>query len=150
MRALIQRVKQANVSVAGQPVGAIEQGLLVFLGVAAEDTEACADKLIHKLLHYRVFADANDKMNLNVQQAKGDLLIVSQFTLMADTHKGLRPSFSLAAPPAMAQALYEYFIQQAQLHYPTATIASGIFAADMQVSLVNDGPVTFLLEQLNV
>ncbi len=149
MRALIQRVKHANVSVDGKEVGAIDHGLLLFLGVAAEDNKATADKLLQKLLHYRVFSDANDKMNLNVQQAEGGLLIISQFTLMADTNKGLRPSFSHAAPPAMAEELYDYFVQQAGLHYPAGKIASGIFAADMQVSLLNDGPVTFLLEQLN-
>lgn len=150
MRALIQRVKQASVSVESETVGAIEQGLLVFLGVAAGDNKATADKLLHKLLHYRVFADGNDKMNLNVQEAQGGLLIISQFTLMADTNKGLRPSFSHAAAPDMAKELYEYFVQQAQTQYASGKIASGIFAADMQVHLVNDGPVTFLLEQSSV
>lgn len=133
-------------SVDGQIVGAIEQGLLVFLGVAAEDNQAVADKLLHKVLHYRVFADADDKMNLNVQQIQGSLLIVSQFTLMADTQKGLRPSFSQGANPVLANDLYQYFVQQARVTYQADKVATGIFAADMQVALLNDGPVTFLLE----
>lgn len=146
MKALIQRVKQASVTVDGKVIGEIAQGLLVLLGVGKNDSEESADKLLHKLLHYRVFADENDKMNLNVQQVQGQLLIVSQFTIMADTQKGLRPSFSSAAAPADAERLYQYFLQAAKAQHGEARIASGQFAADMQVALINDGPVTFMLE----
>jgi D-tyrosyl-tRNA(Tyr) deacylase len=145
MLALLQRVKEAKVEVAGELVGAIGPGLLVFLGVERDDDEACADRLLRKLLAYRVFSDAEGKMNLNLQEVGGGLLLVSQFTLAADTAKGLRPSFSSAKPPAEAERLYDYVLQQArQLHAP---VACGRFGADMQVSLVNDGPVTFLLKQ---
>ncbi len=146
MKALIQRVKQASVAVDGKVIGEIDGGLLVLLGVGHDDSEAIADKLLHKVLHYRIFADAEDKMNNNVQQAEGGLLIVSQFTLMADTAKGLRPGFSTAAAPDKAEALYNYFVQQAKNSYQEERIYTGQFAADMQVSLVNDGPVTFMLE----
>ena len=142
MIALIQRVTQAKVEVEGQIVGQISKGLLVLLGVEKEDDQAKADKLAEKVLNYRIFSDENDKMNLNVQQAQGELLIVSQFTLAADTQKGLRPSFSKGAPPALANELYEYFIQKCGEKLPVST---GKFAADMQVSLINDGPVTFWL-----
>jgi len=144
MRGLIQRVSRAAVTVDGEAVGEIEQGLLLLLGVERDDTSALADKLLDKVLAYRVFSDAEDKMNLNVQQVGGGVLVVSQFTLAADTKRGLRPGFSTAAPPAEAERLYKYFVTQLQArHTPVAT---GIFAANMQVSLVNDGPVTFLLE----
>ena len=144
MRALIQRVSQAKVEVDQQIVGEISHGLLVLLAVQKHDNEALADKLLDKLLAYRVFADADGKMNLNVQQVGGSLLIVSQFTLAADTQKGLRPSFSSAGSPALAESLYDYFVAQAGKR--EVTVATGQFAADMQVSLTNDGPVTFLLE----
>lgn len=144
MIALIQRVKQAKVEVGNQVVGEIKQGLLVLLGVEKTDTPALADKLLKKVLHYRVFNDDEDKMNLSVQDINGELLIVSQFTLAADTTKGLRPGFSVAAAPQDAKTLYEYFVQSSnQLNVPTQT---GEFGADMQVSLVNDGPVTFSLK----
>lgn len=146
MRALIQRVSEASVRVDGKLAGAIDQGLLVLLGVGPDDNQHSADALLHKLLHLRVFADDNGKMNLNVQQVQGSLLLVSQFTLMADTRKGMRPGFSSAAPPAQAEALYDYLVGQARRVYAADKIATGIFAADMQVSLVNDGPVTFMLE----
>lgn len=146
MKALIQRVKRASVSVDGEVIGEIQQGLLVLLGVGKDDSQDSADKLLHKLLHYRVFSDENDKMNLNVQQIDGELLVISQFTIMADTQKGLRPSFSTAAAPKDAEALYEYFLQQAKANYAADKIAQGQFAANMQVELVNDGPVTFMLE----
>lgn len=143
MLGLIQRVEQARVDVSGETVGEIKQGLLLLLGVEKGDDHTSADALLKKVLAYRVFADAEGKMNLNVQQAGGGLLVVSQFTLAADTRKGLRPSFSSAAPPALAEQLYDYFVERAkQLHNPVAT---GVFAADMQVSLTNDGPVTFML-----
>lgn len=144
MLGLIQRVRHANVVVDEREVGAIGPGLLLLLGVEKDDTRANADALLKKVLAYRVFADEAGKMNLNVQQAGGGLLVVSQFTLAADTRKGLRPSFSSAGSPALAEELYNHFVTQAQeRHDPVAT---GIFAADMQVSLQNDGPVTFLLQ----
>lgn len=143
MIALIQRVKWAKVEVESQVVGEISHGLLVLLGVEQGDDQAKADRLLNKVLHYRIFADEQGKMNLNVQQAGGSLLVVSQFTLAADTAKGLRPSFSRGASPDLAEALYDYFHQQAASKIPTQT---GQFAADMQVSLQNDGPVTFWLQ----
>lgn len=143
MIALIQRVKYAKVEVENQTVGEITHGLLVLLGVEKDDDQAKADKLLEKVLNYRVFSDENDKMNLNVQQVGGSLLVVSQFTLAADTQKGLRPSFSRGANPSDAERLYNYFHQQAAQKIHTQT---GQFAADMQVSLQNDGPVTFWLQ----
>lgn len=143
MIALIQRVKQAKVEVEQQTVGEIAQGLLVLLGVEKDDDEQKADKLLEKVLNYRVFCDENGKMNLNVQQVGGSLLVVSQFTLAADTQKGLRPSFSKGAAPSDAERLYDYFHRQAAAKILTQT---GQFAADMQVSLQNDGPVTFWLQ----
>lgn len=144
MIALIQRVTQAKVEVKGQIVGQIGKGLLVLLGVEKEDDQAKADKLAEKVLNYRIFSDENDKMNLNVQQAGGSLLVVSQFTLAAETQKGMRPGFSNGAPPEMAENLYHYFVEQCkQQGLETQT---GQFAADMQVTLTNDGPVTFWLQ----
>ncbi|MDX1467594.1 MAG: D-aminoacyl-tRNA deacylase, partial [Halomonas sp.] len=143
MKALIQRVRRASVEVDEREVGAIGPGLLALVGVEKGDDEAAADRLLHKLLHYRIFADAEGKMNLNLQQADGGLLLVSQFTLAADTRKGLRPSFSSAAPPAEGERLFHYLLERARAAWPT--VESGEFAADMQVSLINDGPVTFLL-----
>jgi D-tyrosyl-tRNA(Tyr) deacylase len=144
MRALLQRVSQARVEVAGRVVGAIDQGLLVLVGVEPQDTPASADKLLQKLLNYRVFSDAAGKMNLSLREVSGGLLLVSQFTLVADTNSGLRPSFSSAAPPALGAQLFDYLLSQAQSLHPS--VASGEFGADMQVHLVNDGPVTFLLQ----
>lgn len=144
MLGLIQRVKRASVSVDNEIVGEIAQGILLLLGIQKTDSVESADKLIDKLLAYRIFADADNKMNCSVQQIEGGILVVSQFTLAADTKKGLRPSFSSAAPPAQAQSLYDYFVTQLRAKHKT--VATGIFAADMQVSLVNDGPVTFMLE----
>lgn len=146
MKALIQRVSRAQVDVSNEAIGKIDQGLLVLLGVGHEDDEAKADQLLQKLLHYRIFSDENDKMNLDVQQVGGGLLVVSQFTLMADTSKGRRPSFTTAAKPDEANRLYEYFVAQAKKAYPSGLIQTGEFGADMQVSLLNDGPVTFMLE----
>lgn len=143
MIALIQRVKQASVSVDDQIVGKIDNGLLVLLGIEAEDNEQKAIRLCEKIINYRVFSDQDDKMNLNVQQINGSLLVISQFTLAADTKKGTRPSFSSAAKPDLANSLYEFFVKQSKKSVPTQT---GIFAADMQVSLLNDGPVTFWLQ----
>lgn len=144
MKALIQRVRKAHVEVAGEVVGAIDQGLLVLVGVEPQDSEASAAKLLHKLLNYRVFSDSDGKMNLSLTEVAGGLLLVSQFTLAADTRKGLRPGFSTAAPPALGEALFDHLVALArQQHDPVAT---GRFGADMQVHLINDGPVTFLLE----
>ena len=143
MIALIQRVTQAKVEVGGEVVGQIGKGLLVLLGVEKDDDRAKADKLAEKVLNYRVFSDENDKMNLNVQQVVGEVLVVSQFTLVADTQKGLRPSFSKGATPSLANELYEYFAQKCG---EKVKVECGRFAADMQVSLVNEGPVTFWLQ----
>lgn len=149
MRALLQRVKSSSVSVDHSIVGEIQQGLLVFLGVQQGDTENMADALLNKIINYRVFSDSENKMNLSVRDIQGGLLVVSQFTLAASTNKGLRPSFSSAADPIMAENLYDYFLASAKnmAQENSIALASGIFGADMQVSLVNDGPVTFLLEQ---
>jgi len=144
MLGLIQRVKQASVTVDGAITGEIQQGILLLLGIQKNDTEETANKLIEKILAYRIFSDENNKMNCNVQQIDGGILVVSQFTLAADTKKGTRPSFSSAAPPAQAEALYDYFVAQMRTKHPK--LATGIFAADMQVSLINDGPVTFMLD----
>lgn len=144
MLGLIQRVKQASVTVNGEITGEIQQGIVLLLGIQKNDTEATANKLIDKILAYRIFSDENNKMNCNVQQIDGGVLVVSQFTLAADTKKGLRPSFSSAAPPAQAEALYDYFVAKMRNKHPQ--VATGIFAADMQVALINDGPVTFMLD----
>lgn len=143
MKALIQRVSQASVSVAGEQVSAIGPGMLLLLAVEATDNDAALHKLVHKVAHYRLFSDSNGKMNLNVQQAGGAMLVVSQFTLAADTNSGLRPSFSTAANPVLAEQYYLRFMQQ--LAELGIEVQSGRFAADMQVSLINNGPVTFLL-----
>lgn len=143
MIALIQRVAHANVRVDDETVGEIGRGLLVLLGVEQGDTLEKADKLLTKVLNYRIFGDEAGKMNWNVQQAGGALLIVSQFTLAADTKSGNRPSFSSAGKPEQAAELYHYFCQQSAQHIHTQT---GQFAAHMQVSLQNDGPVTFWLQ----
>ncbi|MCH4564648.1 MULTISPECIES: D-aminoacyl-tRNA deacylase [Halomonas] len=144
MRALIQRVRRASVEVEGREVGAIGQGLLALVGVERGDDEAAADRLLYKLLHYRVFGDDAGRMNLDLQQVEGGLLLVSQFTLAADTRKGLRPGFSSAAPPTEGERLFHYLLDRAREAWPK--VESGEFAANMQVELVNDGPVTFLLE----
>jgi len=144
MKALIQRVKSASVAVDGDTISAIEQGLLVLLGVEQGDSETDVQKLAEKVCRYRIFSDANGKMNLNVLQANGALLVVSQFTLAADTHSGLRPSFSSAATPALAEQYYQAF--SAACRTQGLLVENGRFAANMQVSLINDGPVTFLLE----
>ena len=143
MLALLQRVTRASVEVAGEELGAIGPGLLVFLGIEKADSEEQADRLLHKLLAYRVFADDEGRMNRSLADTGGGLLLVSQFTLAADTNKGLRPSFSSAKPPAEAQALYDYMLAEARKRH--SDVAAGRFGADMQVALVNDGPVTFLL-----
>lgn len=144
MIALIQRVTRASVAVNGDVTGEIGPGLLVLLGVEKEDTPQKTQRLCERVLGYRVFSDENGKMNLNVQQAGGSVLVVSQFTLAADTNSGMRPSFSNGAAPQLAQALYDDFVERCR---KTGTeTQTGRFAADMQVSLVNDGPVTFWLQ----
>ena len=144
MKALLQRVSSSKVEVEGKVVGQINKGLLVFIGIEKQDDTICADKMINKILSYRVFSDLNDKMNLSIRDINGDLLIVSQFTLAADTKSGTRAGFSTAMPPTEAENLYNYFLEKTK---SMGTITeSGIFGANMKVSLVNDGPVTFLLE----
>ncbi|ALO43624.1 D-aminoacyl-tRNA deacylase [Pseudoalteromonas phenolica] len=143
MQGLIQRVTHAKVEVAGESVGAINKGILLLLGVEKLDDESTADKLLHKVSNYRIFTDDAGKMNLSLKDIEGELLVVSQFTLAADTKKGMRPSFSSAGTPAQAEALYNYFVAQAKA--AGIKVQTGQFAADMQVSLCNDGPVTFNL-----
>jgi len=143
MQGLIQRVKNAKVEVDGQVIGQIGQGTLLLLGVEKHDDKQTADKLLHKVANYRIFTDENDKMNLSLQDIQGELLVVSQFTLAANTKKGMRPSFSSAATPEQADELYAYFVSQAS--ELGLTVQTGQFGADMQVSLCNDGPVTFNL-----
>ncbi|MCG6971009.1 MAG: D-tyrosyl-tRNA(Tyr) deacylase [Gammaproteobacteria bacterium] len=144
MIGLLQRVTQASVEVDGAIVGAIQQGLLVLVGVQKHDDESHAQRLLERLLGYRVFADAAGKMNLSVRDINGGLLLVPQFTLAADTKKGMRPSFSSAAPPADGKRLFDLMVTLAKDKYQP--VASGQFGADMQVALVNDGPVTFWLD----
>jgi D-tyrosyl-tRNA(Tyr) deacylase len=144
LKALLQRVSRASVQVDGLEVAAIDTGLLVFLGLDRSDDETVAIKLVEKLLNYRVFADAQGRMNRSVRDIDGGVLLVSQFTLCADTHKGLRPGFSSALAPHEAEALYNRTLELLQQAHPR--VRAGVFAADMQVALVNDGPVTFLLE----
>jgi D-tyrosyl-tRNA(Tyr) deacylase len=143
MIALIQRVTQAEVRVRGQLTGAIQRGVLAFIGVQREDAESDAERLLERVLTYRIFADAAGRMNRDVRAVGGGVLLVSQFTLAADTACGTRPGFSTAAAPARARELFDYLIAQARAAHPQ--IGTGEFGADMQVSLVNDGPVTFWL-----
>lgn len=144
MIGLIQRVTHASVSVENTVCGEINQGIMLLLGIQRDDDLTHADRLLEKILNYRIFADSNGKMNLSLRDINGGLLIVSQFTLAADTKKGLRPSFTSAAAPEDAEALYNHFTARAKnIHQDTQC---GIFAANMQVSLCNDGPVTFSLQ----
>lgn len=144
MRGLIQRVSSASVEVDGEIVGAIDQGILLLLGVERDDDIEALKKMLHKVLNYRIFSDADGKMNLSVSDIQGGLLVVSQFTLAAETRKGLRPGFSTAAAPQLAEELYEQFVELARQQH--SQVATGRFGADMKVQLLNDGPVTFLLE----
>jgi D-aminoacyl-tRNA deacylase len=144
MIALLQRVLQARVDVDGKRVGSIGPGLLVLLGVRPADDEAAALKLLSRLLQYRVFGDEAGKMNLSLTQVKGELLLVPQFTLAADTAKGLRPGFSTAAPPEQGRRLFEFFVEAAREQH--GQVETGVFGAHMQVSSTNDGPVTIWLE----
>lgn len=145
MKIVIQRVTNASVTVENNVVGKIEKGFLVLLGVGPEDTTAEADYLVQKLIKLRVFKDENDKMNLSIKDIEGELLIVSQFTLYADCSGGNRPSFTNAAKPEKANELYEYFIKKCKEE--NIKVEHGIFGADMKVELLNDGPVTILLER---
>ena len=144
MLGLIQRVSSASVVFDHETVGEIDQGILLLLGVQKHDAMGSADKLLRKVLNYRMFSDPEGKMNLSLSDINGGLLIVSQFTLAADTKKGLRPSFSSAAPPEQAENLYNHFVSHASQQH--LKVQNGRFGADMQVCLVNDGPVTFMLE----
>jgi len=144
MIGLIQRVSEASVAVEGNIVGQIGRGLLVLVGVEKLDDEASARRLLERLLGYRVFPDALGKMNLSLSDIAGELLLVPQFTLAADTHKGTRPSFSSAASPELGAALFDYFVAIAR--ESRLKVATGVFGADMKVSIVNDGPVTFWLQ----
>lgn len=144
MIGLIQRVSQARVEVSEQVIGQIDHGIVLLLGVERTDDEKSAEKLANKVLNYRIFADEQGKMNLNLRQVGGQLLVVSQFTLVADTQKGNRPGFSSGATPEQGEALYNHFVEYCraqEIHCQT-----GQFGADMQVTLTNDGPVTFQLK----
>ena len=143
MRALLQRVRRASVETNGEVTGSIDAGLLVFLGLEPGDTAAVGEKLLERVLNYRLFSDDQQRMNLSLRDVSGGLLLVSQFTLAADTSRGLRPGFSTAMPPTEAEPLFErLYAFAATAHAP---VSGGRFGADMQVSLINDGPVTFLL-----
>ena len=144
MRVLIQRVKNASVHVSGELIGEINQGLLALVGIEPTDNTQTLTKMADKLLAYRVFNDAQEKMNLSLKDVNGGLLLVSQFTLAADTQKGLRPGFSTAAAPALAEELFNEFVTYVRTNW--SNTHTGRFGADMQVTLVNDGPVTFLLD----
>lgn len=141
MIGLVQRVTEASVTVDNQVISHIGQGMLVLLGVEKEDNETHIEKLTNKLANYRLFSDENDKMNLNITQVGGEILVVSQFTLVADTQKGNRPGFSKGASPAHGEAIYQQFVQR--LRQKDLKVSTGQFGADMKVALVNDGPVTF-------
>lgn len=143
MIALIQRVAEARVEVGGETVGAIGRGILALIGVEKGDAEAQADRLLERLLGYRIFPDDAGKMNLSLRDVGGELLLVPQFTLAADTRSGMRPGFSTAAPPAEGERLFGYFVAKAK---QSASTQAGRFGAEMRVSLVNDGPVTFWLQ----
>lgn len=144
MIALLQRVSEASVTVNNEIVGQINTGLLILIGIENDDNEQKADRLIERFLGYRIFADSEDKMNLSVTDVAGSILLVPQFTLAADTNKGMRPSFSSAAAPQEGKRLFEYVTDRTKQLYPA--VSTGQFAADMKVSLVNDGPVTFWLQ----
>ena len=143
MIGLIQRVNSASVTVKGELTGKIDNGILLLLGIEKADDEATTRKLLNRILHYRIFEDAQGKMNLSLLAIQGELLVVPQFTLPADTKKGTRPSFTPAAPPKLGEILYNQFVEEAKTH--VAHVQTGVFGADMQVSLINDGPATFWL-----
>ena len=144
MKALLQRVSSASVTVEGRVTGQIEQGFLILLGVAGDDSEKDADYLAEKVVNLRIFSDDNSKFNLSALQIGAGLLVISQFTLLADTSKGRRPSFTTAAPPELAETLYRYFIRR--ISQTGLKVETGIFGAHMLVSIANDGPVTIMLD----
>ena len=144
MIALLQRVREARVEVAGRIIGDIHQGLLVFVGFQPGDNENEVERQLQRILNYRVFADQQQRMNLSLGDVQGGLLLVPQFTLAADTGRGRRPSFTSAAPPQLGAQLFDFMLEQARAVYPS--VAAGEFGADMQVYIQNDGPVTFLLQ----
>ncbi|MEE1038256.1 MAG: D-aminoacyl-tRNA deacylase [Eubacterium sp.] len=146
MKFVIQRVKEASVTIDGKVHGQIEQGYVVLIGIGHEDTQADADKYLKKLLNLRIFSDEDDKMNLSLRDVDGQLLLISQFTLYGNCTKGNRPSFVEAGKPEQAEALYNYIVEEARKEIPH--VDTGIFGADMKVSLVNDGPVTIIMENL--
>ncbi|PCI59155.1 MAG: D-tyrosyl-tRNA(Tyr) deacylase [Gammaproteobacteria bacterium] len=144
MKALLQRVSKASVTVNQQVIGEIQKGILVLLAIEPNDDEKKAKRMAERVAGYRMFADPQGKMNLSVKQINGDILVVSQFTLAADTNTGMRPSFTTAAKPEISNTLYQYFCQQ--LRQQGFKVPTGEFGANMKVKLLNDGPVTFLLE----
>lgn len=144
MKALLQRVSEAQVRVNNEMIGEIQAGLLVLVGIERDDDAQTVDKMLHRLTHYRVFSDENGRMNVNLLDQGGGLLLVSQFTLVADTSRGLRPGFSQGATPAHGKAMFELLVERARALCPH--VATGEFGTDMKVSLVNEGPVTFMLE----
>ena len=144
MIGLVQRVSHARVDVQQQTIATIQQGICALVGIEQQDTAAKADRLLDRMLGYRIFADTGGRMNLSLIDIQGDLLLVPQFTLSADTNKGMRPSFSSAAPAELGKQLFQYLIEQARLKY--VKVSAGQFGADMQVALINDGPVTFWLQ----
>ncbi len=144
MIGLIQRVTEASVTVSGKTIGSINKGLLVLIGIEASDDKVLAEKLLNRILNYRVFPDDEGRMNRSLSVVKGGLLLVPQFTLVADTHSGTRPSFSAGASPEQGRILFDYLIEIARKSYEI--VETGQFGADMQVKLINDGPVTFWLQ----
>ena len=150
MRALVQRVKRCSVSIEGTLHSSIEMGMLVLLGIKKGDTESDAEYLAERCSSLRIFEDEAGKMNLSVKDVKGEAIVVSQFTLYGDTHKGNRPSYTDAAGPQTAEALYDHFIRHLQKHLGEQQVASGVFRAMMDIALINDGPVTLMLESKNL
>lgn len=146
MKAVVQRVSSASVSVDGEIKGKIGKGFLVFLGVGKNDSESEAERLVNKIVKMRIFSDENDKINLSLSDVGGALLVISQFTLYADCRKGNRPNFINAGKPEIAEKLYEYFIGVCEKYVPV--VEKGVFGADMKVDLVNDGPFTIVLEDI--
>lgn len=146
MRALVQRVSQASVNIESKITGQIGKGLLILLGISSNDVESDAKYLAEKCANLRIFEDSQEKMNLSVQDIHGSALVVSQFTLYADTRRGNRPSFTEAAPPEKSEKLYEYFVEQLRDLLGEKKVATGVFRSMMEVSLINDGPVTIMLE----
>jgi D-tyrosyl-tRNA(Tyr) deacylase len=148
MKAVIQRVTHAKVNVNGELVGKIDKGLLVFLGIANDDNQSDSDYLIRKIINLRIFNDSDFKMNLSLKDVNGELLVISQFTLYADTQKGNRPSYTAAAQPIVAKEIYNSFLSKLEMEFGKK-VEAGIFGADMKVELLNDGPVTIIIDSKN-